>query len=189
MSKQGRKVVFGIFQNRTALEACVDSLRANGFRSEDVSVLMPSKGDTTTFAHEKGTKAPEGAAIGGGTGAVLGGAMGWLVGIGAVATIPALGPFIAAGPIMSALAGVGVGGAIGGVAGALAGIGIPEFEAKRYEAYVKDGGILLSVHVDDGDWEDRAVEILENTGAKDISGTTEVAQRPSNASRMYGTHP
>lgn len=190
MAKQGRKVVFGIFESRAALESCVNSLKADGFRSEDVSVLMPDKGDTATFAHEKGTKAPEGAAIGGGTGAVLGGTLGWLVGIGAVATIPALGPFIAAGPIMSALAGLGVGGALGGVAGALAGIGIPEYEAKRYEAYVKDGGILLSVHVDDGDWQEKAERILKNAGAKDISNSTEVSQKPSTASKMYGSqHP
>ncbi|XGC79551.1 quinol:electron acceptor oxidoreductase subunit ActD [Bdellovibrio bacteriovorus] len=177
MGKQGRKVVYGIFQNRASLESCVSNLRLEGFRPEDVSVLMPDKGDTATFAHEKGTKAPEGAAIGGGTGAVLGGAMGWLVGIGAVATIPALGPLVAAGPIMSALAGLGVGTAVGGLAGALAGLGIPEYEAKRYEKYVKDGGILISVHVDDNDWEDKAERILESSGAKDISNSTEVSQK------------
>ncbi|UOF01793.1 quinol:electron acceptor oxidoreductase subunit ActD [Bdellovibrio reynosensis] len=177
MGKQGRKVVYGIFQNRASLESCVSNLRLEGFRPEDVSVLMPDKGDTATFAHEKGTKAPEGAAIGGGTGAVLGGTLGWLVGIGAVATIPALGPLVAAGPIMSALAGLGVGTAVGGLAGALAGLGIPEYEAKRYEKYVKDGGILISVHVDDNDWEDKAERILEASGAKDISNSTEVSQK------------
>lgn len=177
MAKQGRKVVFGIFQNRSSLESCVGNLRLEGFRPEDVSVLMPDKGDTATFAHEKGTKAPEGAAIGGGTGAVLGGALGWLVGIGAVATIPALGPLVAAGPIMSALAGLGVGTAVGGLAGALAGLGIPEYEAKRYEKFVKDGGILISVHVDDNNWEDRAERILESAGAKDISSSSEVSQK------------
>lgn len=177
MGKQGRKVVYGIFQNRASLESCVSNLRLEGFRPEDVSVLMPDKGDTATFAHEKGTKAPEGAAIGGGTGAVLGGALGWLVGIGAVATIPALGPLVAAGPIMSALAGLGVGTAVGGLTGALAGLGIPEYEAKRYEKYVKDGGILISVHVDDNDWEDKAERILEASGAKDISNSTEVSQK------------
>ncbi|WP_413944674.1 quinol:electron acceptor oxidoreductase subunit ActD [Bdellovibrio sp. HCB-162] len=177
MAKQGRKVVFGIFKNRSELESCVDQLRLDGFRAEDVSVLMPEKGDTATFAHEKQTKAPEGAAIGTGTGAVLGGAFGWLVGIGAIATIPALGPLVAAGPIMSALAGLGVGGAVGGVTGALVGIGIPEYEAKRYEKYVKDGGMLISVHVDDNEWEDKAEKILEAAGAQDISNSSEVAQR------------
>lgn len=177
MAKHGRKAVFGIFQNRAALENCVSSLKAEGFRPEDVSVLMPDKGDTQTFAHEKGTKAPEGAAIGGGTGALVGGTLGWLVGIGAVAVIPGLGPLVAAGPIMSALAGLGVGGAVGGVAGALVGIGIPEYEAKRYEEHVSGGGILLSVHVDDHDWKEKAERILESTGAKDISSSAEVSQK------------
>src|SRR4029077_10938153 len=96
-------------------------------------------------------KAPEGATTGAGTGVVLAGAMGWLLGIGAIA-IPGLGPFIAAGAIMAALAGAGVGGAVGGITGALIGMGIPEYEAKRYEGRVKDGGILLSVHSDSSDW-------------------------------------
>ncbi|WII71548.1 DUF3341 domain-containing protein [Bdellovibrio sp. 22V] len=189
MPKQGRKVVFGIFQNRMSLENCVNNLKAEGFRPEDVSVLMPDKGDTKTFAHEKGTKAPEGAAIGGGTGAVLGGTLGWLVGVGAVATIPALGPLVAAGPIMSALAGLGAGAAVGGVAGALAGIGIPEYEAKRYEKMVKDGGILLSVHVDDEEWEDKAERVLENAGAKDISNSREVSQKSAGSKTDRYHHP
>jgi len=177
MAKQGNKVVFGIFHDRSNLEACVDDLRSQGFRAEDVSVLMPSKGDTNTFAHQKNTKAPEGAAVGGGTGAILGGTLGWLVGIGAIATLPALGPLVAAGPIMSALAGAGVGGAVGGLSGALVGMGIPEFEAKRYETYVKDGGTLISVHVDDSDWSDKAEDILEKHGAEDISKSSEAGPR------------
>lgn len=174
MEKRGHKAVFGIFHDRSNLESCVEDLKSQGFRAEDVSVLMASKGDTNTFAHQRNTKAPEGAAVGGGTGAILGGALGWLVGIGAIATLPALGPLVAAGPIMSALAGAGVGGAVGGLSGALVGMGIPEYEAKRYESYVKDGGTLLSVHVDDGEWSDKAEHILEAHGADDISKTMEV---------------
>ena len=124
------------------------------------------------FAHEKNTKAPEGAATGAGSGAVLGGTLGWLTGIGALA-IPGLGPFIAAGPIVAALAGVGVGGAIGGITGALIGLGIPEYEAKRYEGRIKEGGILLSVHCDDSNWIKRAKEILQRTGAQDVSSSGE----------------
>jgi len=105
---------------------------------------------------------------------VLGGALGWLVGIGALA-IPGLGPFIAAGPIMAALAGAGVGGAVGGLTGALIGMGIPEYEAKRYEGRVKSGGILLSVHCDSSDWTKRAKEILESTGAEDVSSAGEAS--------------
>jgi hypothetical protein len=164
--------VFGIYTTQRGVETGVDSLQAAGFRYTDVSVLFPENEGTKAFAHEKGTKAPEGAATGVGTGAVLGGGLGWLVGIGALA-IPGLGPFIAAGPIMAALAGVGVGGAIGGVTGALVGMGIPEYEAKRYEGRVKDGGILLSVHSDSSEWTSKAKKILEATGAQDIASTGE----------------
>src|SRR6266536_4069408 len=129
---------FGIYPSFAAVEIGVDALRAAGFRNSDISALFPENAGTRDFAHEKNTKAPEGATTGAGTGGVLGGAMGWLLGIGAIA-IPGLGPFIAAGPIMAALAGAGVGGAIGGIAGALVGIGISEYEANRYEGRVKDG--------------------------------------------------
>lgn len=166
--------VFGIYSNRSSAESGVDALKAAGFSNTDISVLLPENTGTKDFAHEKNTKAPEGASKGAGTGALLGGGLGWLVGIGALA-IPGLGPFIAAGPIMAALAGAGVGGAVGGLTGALIGMGIPEYEAKRYEGRVKDGGILLSVHSDSSDETKRAKEILERTGAQDISSTGEVS--------------
>jgi Protein of unknown function (DUF3341) len=166
--------VFGIYPNVTGVDNAVDALRAAGFRSSDISVLFPENSGTRDFAHQKNTKAPEGAATGAGTGAVLGGGLGWLAGIGALA-IPGLGPFIAAGPIVAALAGIGVGGAVGGFTGALIGMGIPEYEAKRYEGRVKDGGILLSVHSDDSAWTKKAKAILEGTGAQDISSTGEAS--------------
>src|SRR5436305_6504126 len=164
--------VFGIYPDRLSTENAVAALRSAGFRSTDISVLFPENVGTKDFAHEKNTKAPEGAATGASSGAVIGGTLGWLTGIGALA-IPGLGPFIAAGPIVAALAGVGVGGAIGGITGALIGMGIPEYEAKRYEGRVKEGGILLSVHCDDSNWTKRAKEILERTGAQDVSSAGE----------------
>ena len=163
---------FGIYTTRAAVDRAVDTLKSEGYRNTDISVLFPENKGTKDFAHEKSTKAPEGAAAGAGTGAVVGGGLGWLAGIGALA-IPGLGPFIAAGPIMAALAGAGVGGAVGGVAGALVGMGIPEYEAKRYEGRVKEGGILLSVHCDDSSWTKKAKELLERTGAEDVSSTGE----------------
>jgi hypothetical protein len=166
--------VFGIYSSYSAVESAVDALKAAGFRNTDISVLMPENVGTKDFAHEKNTKAPEGAATGAGTGLVLGGGLGWLVGIGALA-IPGLGPLIAAGPIMAALAGVGVGTAVGGFAGGLIGMGIPEYEAKRYEGRIKEGGILLSVHSDSSDWTKKAKEILKSTGAQDISSTGEAS--------------
>jgi hypothetical protein len=165
---------FGIYTTRTAAENAVDALKAAGYRNTDISVLFPENSGTKDFAHEKNTKAPEGATAGASTGAVVGGALGWLAGIGALA-IPGLGPFIAAGPIMAALAGAAVGGTTGGVVGALIGMGFPEYEAKRYEGRVKAGGILLSVHCDDSEWTKKAKEILDSTGAEDVASTGESA--------------
>jgi len=166
------QVVFGIYSTRAGIESAVDALKAADFRNTDISVLMPEKESTKEFAHEKHTKAPEGAATGAGSGIVIGGALGWLAGIGALA-IPGVGPFIVAGPLMAALAGAGVGGAVGGVTGALIGMGIPEYEAKRYEGRINKGGMLLSVHSDNSEWVTRAKEILKSTGAEDISSTGE----------------
>ena len=175
--------VFGIYSSQANAEDAVGLLKSVGFRNTDISVLLPNNQGTKDFAHEKDTKAPEGATAGAGTGALLGGGLGWLAGIGALA-IPGLGPFIAAGPIMAALAGAGVGGAVGGVTGALIGMGIPEYVAKRYEGRVKDGGILLSVHSDDSQWTKKAKEILERTGAQDVSSTGEASSEKGDKDRV-----
>ena len=135
-------------------------------------MLLPENVGTKDFAAEKHTKAPEGATAGAGTGAVVGGALGLLAGIGALA-IPGLGPFIAAGPIMGALAGAGTGGVVGGLIGALVGMGIPEYEAKRYEGMIKAGRVLLSVHCDNSEWVNVAKDVLKRTGAEDISSSGE----------------
>lgn len=180
------KVVLGIYQHRADVEHAISTLRMRGFRSADISALFPSGESNKEFAHEKGTKMPEGASTGAASGIVLGGALGWLAGIGALA-IPGVGPLIAAGPIVGMLAGAGVGGTVAGIAGALIGLGVPEYEAKRYEGQVKEGGILLSVHCDNSDWVDIAEDILTKTGAQDVSSTTEASadfersQRPYNA--------
>ena len=166
--------VFGLYPNQASAEAAVDTLKNAGFRNTDISVLFPDNQGTKDFAIEKETKAPEGATTGGISGGVIGGALGWLAGIGALA-IPGVGPFIAAGPIMGMLGGIGVGGAIGGLAGALIGMGIPEFEAKRFEGRIRKGGILLSVHCDNSDWVKRAKTILEQTGGEDVSSAGEAA--------------
>jgi len=164
--------VFGMYPRRSAVEDAVDALKERGFRNTDISILFPENLGNKDIGFEKGTKAPEGAAAGGGTGAVIGGTLGWLVGIGALA-IPGVGPFIAAGPIMAALAGIGAGSVLGGITGALIGMGVPEYEAKRYEGRIREGGILLSVHCDNSDWANKAKQILETTGASEISSTGE----------------
>ena len=166
--------VFGLYSDRASVERAVDELRQERFRNTDISVLFPENQGTKDFAHEKQTKAPEGTATGATSGAVIGGALGWLAGIGALA-IPGVGPFIAAGPIMAALAGAGAGGVVGGLAGALIGMGIPEYEAKRYEGRITEGGILLSVHCDNSEWTKKAKDILERTGARDVSSAGEEA--------------
>jgi hypothetical protein len=151
-----------------------------GFSNNDISVLFPDKHGTKDFAHEQHTKAPEGAATGAGTGGLVGGALGWLAGIGTLA-IPGAGPFIAAGPIMAALSGAAIGAAVGGITGTLIGMGIPEYEAKRYEGKIRAGNILISVHTDDGEQVRTAKEIFEEVGAEDISSTSEASVKGSKA--------
>ena len=174
--------VFGIYPSRLAVEEAVEHLRGAGFRSTDISVLFPENQGTKDFAHEKNTKAPEGVTTGAVAGGITGGVLGWLTGIGALA-IPGLGPMIAAGPIVAALAGVGAVGALGGFIGALVGMGVPEYEAKRYEGRIREGGILLSVHCDASDWVRRAKEVLTNTGAQDIGSAGEKSGDFANADK------
>src|SRR5277367_1005053 len=169
-----KTAVFGIYQNEKQAERTVDDLLGAGFLNDDVSVLLPDVRGTKDFAHDKGTKAPEGTAAGVATGGVVGGTLGLLAGIGLLA-IPGIGPFIAAGPIVTALAGVGVGGTVGGLIGALVGMGIPEYEAKRYEGHIKAGGILLSVHCDTSEKIARAKDLLKHTGAQDIASSSEAS--------------
>lgn len=166
------KAVFGIYISQLDAENAVHGLKLAGFRSTDISILFPDNTGTKDLALERNTKAPEGTAAGAGSGAVVGGILGWLAGVGLLA-IPGIGLFVAAGPIMAVLGGIGVGGVLGGVAGALVGLGTPEYEAKRYEGRIRKGGILLLVHCDDRDWVKSAREILDQTGAEDVSATTE----------------
>jgi hypothetical protein len=168
-----KNTVVGLVSSHEQAETIVNELQRAGFSKEDVSALFPDKKGTRDFAHEKNTKAPEGT-------------IGLLAGIGALA-IPGLGPFIAAGPIMAALSGAAAGATLGGVAGALVGMGIPELEAKRYEGKIKDGNILLSVHVDGSEERDSAKKIFQSGGATDVTTTGEKSipksQRPAASSR------
>jgi len=174
--------VFGIYSSVTQAELAVDALVAGGFTNSDVSVLMADNQSSRDFAHEKNTKAPEGTTTGVAAGGAIGGTLGLLAGIGALA-IPGVGPLIAAGPIMGALAGLGVGGAVGGVVGALVGMGIPEYEAKRYEGRIKEGGVLLSAHCDTAEQIHNAKTILERSGATDIASAGEEAVGAATSSR------
>lgn len=164
--------VFCTAKSVSQAQAIVAELKAAGFSSSDISALLPDTRGTRDFAHEQNTKAPEGATTGAGAGGLLGGALGWLAGIGALA-IPGVGPFIAAGPIMAALGGAAVGATVGGVGGALVGMGMPEIEAKRYEGKIRGGNILISVHTEDSDERTRVKEIFKNAGAEDIASSGE----------------
>jgi hypothetical protein len=169
-----KKSVFCIATSRNQADQIVERLKFAKFSNNDISALFADKGTSHDFAHEKNTKAPEGAVTGAGTGGVVGGALGWIAGIGALA-IPGVGPFIAAGPIIAALSGAAIGAAVGGIAGGLIGLGIPELEAKRYEGKIKDGNILISVHTDNSDEITRAKDIFTKAGAQDICTTGEAS--------------
>jgi hypothetical protein len=173
------KSVSGIYLNRSDVESAVTAFKESGFSSSDISVLLPDTSSSEPVA-ESSTKAPEGAAVGVGSGAALGGALGWLVGVGALA-IPGIGPVIAAGPIVAALAGIGVGGALGGFAGCLIGVGISECEAGRYEGRLLKGGILVAIHCETSDEIKRAKEIMERARAEDVASSEEVLGRARSA--------
>jgi len=166
-----KKSVFCIATSRDQADRIVDTLKNASFSNNDISVLFPDKTTTRDFAHTKSTKAP---VTGAGTGGVVGGALGWIAGIGALA-IPGVGPFIAAGPIIAALSGAAIGAAAGGIAGGLIGLGIPEIEAKRYEGKIKAGNLLISVHTENSAEIKRAKEIFSQAGAQDICTTGETS--------------
>jgi hypothetical protein len=179
-----QKSVFCIATTRGHADRIVDQLKAASFSNNDISVLFPDRGTTRDFAHEKNTKAPAGAVTGG----VIGGALGWIAGIGALA-IPGVGPFIAAGPVMVALSGAAVGAAVGGIAGGLVGMGIPELEAKRFEGKVKAGNLLISVHTESADEITRAKEIFTKAGAHDICATNEASTPKDSRAGHRPAHP
>ena len=168
------KAVFGIASSEPQAARIATALEAEGFSPNDISVLFPDRGGARDFAHEKNTKAPEGAAAGAATGGLLGAGLGWLVGIGSLA-IPGLGPFIAAGPIMAALGGAALGATAGGMTGALVGMGLPELEARQYESKLREGNILISVHTEDAKQRARAKDVFEVAGADDITSTSEAS--------------
>lgn len=168
------KAVFCIANTEFQAQNIVEQLKTAGFASDDISALFPDRQGSHDFAHEHHTKAPEGAATGAATGGVIGGTLGWLAGIGSLA-IPGIGPFIAAGPLLAALGGVAAGAAVGGLTGALIGLGVPEFEAKRFEGKIKSGNILISVHAEDGKQLERARNIFEAADAHDITSAGEAA--------------
>jgi len=169
------KSVFAIYATRSDAESAVTALQNFGLPTSDISILAPSNLEEQEVATDKSTKAPEGVAVGVGSGAAVGGALGWLVGIGAL-VIPGIGPVLAAGPLVAALAGIGVGCALGGFTGALIGVGIPENEAKKYEERLSKGGILVAAHCETSSESQRAASVMEVMGAEVVSTSGEMPQ-------------
>ncbi len=166
--------VYCIANSDTQAVRIANRLRKSGFSASDISVLAPDRSGTRDFGHLNTTKSPEGAVAGAGTGALLGGALGWLAGIGALA-VPGVGPLIAGGPILAMLSGAALGGAMGGLAGALMGAGIPEFEAQQFEGRLREGNILISVHAEDSDEAARIRQIYSEERAENIATGSEAS--------------
>lgn len=182
------KAVFCIARTNEQVEQIVNQLKACGFDKNEISVLLPDKASERDFGHEKHTKSPEGTAIGGTVGIGAGAILGWLAGIGSLA-IPGVGPFIAAGPILGALSGAALGAATGGLAGALIGLGIPEYEAKRYEGKIQGGNALISVHTTSSEARSKVKDIFEQANAEDISSADEVEPKGySSTSKVEPRH-
>ena len=174
--------VFATFRDRLHAETGVKELIGSGFREEDISLLLAENVGTKDFAHERHSKAPEGAALGGLLGALIGGTLGLLAGMGII-SIPAIAQYLTAGPVVDALAGAGAIGVFGAVVGALIGLGIPEFEAKRYRGLIKEGRSLLSVHCDTSDWVTRAKHVLKSVGGRGVVATGEANAGFANSSK------
>jgi hypothetical protein len=166
--------VYCLVRSDTQAIRIANRLKTSGFSPSDISILSPDRGGARDLAHQDSTKAPEAAIAGAGTGAILGGALGWLVGVGSLA-IPGVGPLIAAGPILAALSGMALGGAAGGLTGALVGLGIPEYEAQQYEGKLREGNLLLSVHAEDSDEASRIRQIMTEEKAESISTGSEAS--------------
>ena len=142
-----RQMMTCMFRDREAAERGYGCLASRGYGKSDVSLLMSEEARNRHFPKtaattELGTKAAEGAGIGGATGAGLGAL---LLGLAAAGfAIPGL-PILAMGPLAAALTGAGAGGAVGALVGAMVGMGIPEERAKLYEKGIKEGGIVMGV--------------------------------------------
>ena len=168
------KAIYCIAGTREQAVDIINALRAEGFSQNAISALIPDHETGPGLGIEKQTKALEGTAAGASAGGVLGGVLGLLAGIGTLA-IPGIGPLLAAGPLLATFSGMGLGASVGGLAGGLIGLGIPEFEAKRYEGRLGEGHILISVHCEGSEDIERARSIFTAASAADIAVSQEAA--------------
>ncbi len=145
------RMVTGLFRDRDSAEQAYKSVSDLGYDPKDVNLVMSDEtrkrhfSDDQSKKTELGSKAAEGAGIGGAIGGTLGAIAAALAAVGTSIAVPGLG-LVVAGPIAAALAGAGAGGLTGGLVGALIGSGIPEERVKHYESGIKEGGILMAVN-------------------------------------------
>lgn len=166
-SQDKPKLVTGFFKTRMAAEQALDTIIGRGYDAKDVTVIMSDSTRSKEFALKTGTKAAEGAGVGGAVGGVVGATLGAIAAAGAAATIPGIG-LVIAGPLAGAIAGAGIGGATGTLLGSLVGLGIPEHQAKVYEAGLREGGILLGVEAHSKEESDEIQQLFEDVGAEAV---------------------
>lgn len=155
------RTVIAIFREKNQAESAIRSMKENGFDDNEISLLARDEGSETEDREESGFE-NQNLADGSSVGGVLGGLTGLLAGAGAL-LIPGIGPVIAAGPLAGALTGV----ITGGVAGGLIDYGIPEERGEHYEQRVKEGNVLLTIHVSE-DMTRKASKILKRNGAQEV---------------------
>lgn len=159
--------VTALYRDRMAADLAVDILLAQGVKKKDISVLMSDATRNKKYAIEVNTKAPEGAAAGGAVGGAIGAMAMGLTAVGTVAATGGMG-LVAAGPVVAALAGGGVGATAGGLVGGLIGFGFEENEAKFVDKDIENGSILITADIPN-EWEQDVKNVFENTGAKKVT--------------------
>ena len=166
--------VYGVCPSISNAQHIVDMLLADGFSTNNISILYPDIDTITTkenLSSIKKTKAPEGAVAGAAAGGIIGGSIGFLTELETI-IIPGIGSIVVGGPLLAFLSATAVGGSLGLIIGALIGYGIPEKEAQNYENAIKAGNILLLVSTHLETELERAILILSKEGATQISSSS-----------------
>ncbi|HEY3837361.1 MAG TPA: hypothetical protein VGL72_12350 [Bryobacteraceae bacterium] len=143
MATLTKLVVFGVYPTREDAQVALGQITRAGFRSADVTVLLPDNRDSRQFAQENGTLVPKEIQTGVNADVELKGNLGL--------TQPMRGPVQGALP------------------GALREMRLPEDEAEQYGDRVKQGEVLVSVNCNSAGDANRAREVLAITGAALIS--------------------
>lgn len=164
-----KKRVTAIYENKAQAMLAMRNLETMGYGKDDMTLLVSENSWKTdkNIDIEENSKAPEGVAIGGATGGVIGAVAAGLTTVGAVAATGGVG-LLAAGPLVAALTGAGAGSAVGGIVGGLVGLGYPETEAKYVDEELGKGAVMLGVETD-SDRADRVEETLKKVDHKKVS--------------------